>query len=282
MTRELSGYLRENLLPKLEKALLERVYSPPEQWLSLLENSKAEGWLSCHRKVILKNFREAVNRKLPMCQDTGAFNFLVSLSPGFIQKWVPSSGGWSGIRTSFLEVISSVVKSVSKKAYLRPSIFSDPLSPSNTGDNTPPFVEFELADVNKVRFFMKGGGSENGTFLETLSPSRGFEGIKEMLRRWAETKAVGVCPPLYVSMVVGGTSAEALFLSKRMLFELPKRFGYPDMEEEGDVVKELFDSVLGEGYVVAFSAKKLPRHIASLPVAISVSCNAWRVGEVSF
>ena len=279
----LKDFLGKNLGEKLREAIVERVYSPPDVWLDLIRKAEPEGWLRYHKKVILRNFELARKNRLPMCQDTGYFQFLVKLKPEFVVEWSHRLGSYGRFRSEFEEFLDSVVRDITEKTYLRSSIMIDPLRPSNSGDNTPSFVSFEVSDENSVNFVMKGGGSENGTMVETLPPSRGIDGIKEFLVNWAEKKAVGVCPPLYVSLVVGGTVEKALILSRRMLLEPPpEKFGFPDFSEEGEEFRRILEGVLGKGYVVAFVARKLPRHIASMPVAVSVFCNAWRVGKVNF
>ena len=167
----------------------------------------------------------------------------------------------------------------------------------NTGNNLPAQVEIysdsEHADEYNFLFIAKGGGSANKSFLyqETkavLNPASFMNWLDEKLR----SIGTAACPPYHLAIVIGGTSAEhtvktAKLASTHYLDELPRSgdsktgHGFRDIELEAKVLE--LTRTLGIG--AQFGGKyfchdvrvvRLPRHGASLPIAIAVSCSADR------
>ena len=168
----------------------------------------------------------------------------------------------------------------------------------NTGSNLPAQIEL-YADTApgheqtyKLLFMAKGGGSANKSFLyqETkavLNPQRMLAFLDEKLR----SLGTAACPPYHLAIVIGGTSAEfalktAKYASAKYLDELPREgsmaaHGFRDTELE----EQVLELTRGFGIGAQFGGKyfchdvrvvRLPRHGASLPVAIAVSCSADR------
>jgi fumarate hydratase class I len=168
----------------------------------------------------------------------------------------------------------------------------------NTGTNLPAQIEIGMdlhestADQYSMLFVAKGGGSANKTFLfqETkalLNPAS----MREFLDKNLRAIGTSACPPYHLSIVVGGTSAEhtvktAKLASTRYLDRLPTAgsplgHGFRDVEMEAEVLA----MTQGFGIGAQFGGKyfchdvrviRLPRHGASCPVAIAVSCSADR------
>ncbi|NUP74710.1 MAG: fumarate hydratase, partial [Sinomonas sp.] len=164
----------------------------------------------------------------------------------------------------------------------------------NTGSNLPAQIELYAADGDayKFLFMAKGGGSANKSYLyqETkavLNPSSMMKFLEEKIR----SLGTSACPPYHLAIVVGGPSAEfalktAKYASARYLDTLPKQgspsgHGFRDLELEAEVL-ELTRKI---GIGAQFGGKyfchdvrviRLPRHGASLPIALAVSCSADR------
>ncbi len=164
----------------------------------------------------------------------------------------------------------------------------------NTGTNLPAEIKIEAVEGSEYKFmFMtKGGGSANKSFLfqETkalLNPT----GLRAFLNEKLRLLGTSACPPYHLGLVIGGTSAElavetAKLASTRYLDSLPTEgselgHGYRDLEMEAEVMK--LTQAFGIG--AQFGGKyfchdvrviRLPRHGASLPVGIAVSCSADR------
>jgi fumarate hydratase, class I len=164
----------------------------------------------------------------------------------------------------------------------------------NTGTNLPAEIEIESVDGDayKLLFMAKGGGSANKSLLfqETkalLNPSSLMRWLDEKLR----TLGTAACPPYHLALVIGGTSAEqslktAKLASARYLDTLPRTGnelgrGFRDVELEQQVLKLTQEFGIGAQFGGKYFCHdvrviRLPRHGASCPVALAVSCSADR------
>ncbi len=233
---------------------------------------------------LLKNANIAAGGVLPMCQDTGTA--IVVAKKG---RRVWTDGGDE-------EAIAGGIRDAYRKKNLRYSQVA-PLSTfeeRNTGDNLPAQIDIaaEGDDVYKFLFIAKGGGSANKTFLYQATPSiLTHERMIAFLKEKILTLGTAACPPYHLAIVIGGLSAELTLktvklASARYLDGLPTS-GAPDgrafrdLELEGEIHK--LTQALGVG--AQFGGKyfchdvrviRLPRHGASLPVGLGVSCSADR------
>ena len=233
---------------------------------------------------LLKNANIAAGGVLPMCQDTGTA--IVVAKKG---RRVWTDGGDE-------EAIAGGIRDAYRKKNLRYSQVA-PLSTfeeRNTGDNLPAQIDIaaEGDDVYKFLFIAKGGGSANKTFLYQATPSiLTHERMIAFLKEKILTLGTAACPPYHLAIVIGGLSAELTLktvklASARYLDALPTS-GAPDgrafrdLELEGEIHK--LTQALGVG--AQFGGKyfchdvrviRLPRHGASLPVGLGVSCSADR------
>ncbi len=242
---------------------------------------------------LLKNVNISAGGVLPMCQDTGTAIVMGKKSEGVL------TGADDG------EAISRGVYD----AYTRLNLRYSQLAPlttweeQNTGTNLPAQIElYSTPDADapdggqspsyKFLFMAKGGGSANKSFLfqETkavLNPKRMLEFLDEKIR----SLGTAACPPYHLAIVIGGTSAEfalktAKYASAHYLDTLPtsgsmSAHGFRDVELE----EEVFKLTQSFGIGAQFGGKyfchdvrvvRLPRHGASCPVAIAVSCSADR------
>jgi fumarate hydratase class I len=233
---------------------------------------------------LLKNACVAAGGVLPMCQDTGT-----AIVMGKRGHTVLTDGRDE-------EHIARGVYDAYTKLNLRYSQMA-PLTmweERNTGSNLPAQIEVYAApgDAYKFLFMAKGGGSANKSFLyqETkavLNPDRMLAFLEEKIR----SLGTAACPPYHLAIVVGGTSAEfalktAKYASARYLDSLPKEgspsgHGFRDLELEQQVLELTRRIGIGAqfgGKYFCHDARviRLPRHGASLPIAIAVSCSADR------
>ena len=235
---------------------------------------------------LLKNVNISAGGVLPMCQDTGTAIVMGKKSEGVL------TGADDG------EAISQGVYDAYTKLNLRYSQLA-PLTTydeKNTGTNLPAQIEIYSVPGDqpeyKFLFMAKGGGSANKSFLyqETkaiLNPKRMLAFLDEKIR----SLGTAACPPYHLAVVIGGTSAEfalktAKYASAHYLDDLPTEgsasaHGFRDLELE----EQVFELTQGFGIGAQFGGKyfchdvrvvRLPRHGASCPVAIAVSCSADR------
>jgi fumarate hydratase, class I len=236
---------------------------------------------------LLKNANISAGGVLPMCQDTGTAIVMGKKSEGVLtgaadEEWI-SRG-----------VYDAYTKLNLRYSQMAPLTMWDE---KNTGSNLPAQIELYSTPAKrdpsyKFLFMAKGGGSANKSFLfqETkavLNP----DGMMKFLDEKIRSLGTAACPPYHLAIVVGGTSAEyalktAKYASAHYLDSLPTSgspvgHGFRDLELE----EKVFELTQQFGIGAQFGGKyfchdvrviRLPRHGASCPVAIAVSCSADR------
>ncbi|WP_034992405.1 fumarate hydratase [Beijerinckia mobilis] len=233
---------------------------------------------------LLKNANIAAGGVLPMCQDTGT-----AIVMGKKGRLVFTDG----------EDESALAEGI-KDAYARKNLRYSQLAPLsmfeevNTKNNLPAQIEIyaEGEDAYKFLFVAKGGGSANKTFLFQATPSLlTHDRMIAFLHEKILTLGTAACPPYHLAIVIGGTSAEynlktVKLASTHYLDGLPTTGGedghaFRDLAMEAEIFK--LTQSLGVG--AQFGGKyfchdvrviRLPRHGASLPIGIGVSCSADR------
>ena len=270
--QDISHYLRAEHLQQLANILKDPEASPNDRFVAL---------------DLLKNANISAGGILPMCQDTGT-------------ALVMGKKGQYVLTTAKDEVaISQGIYDAYTKLNLRYSQMAPVTTwdEKNTGNNLPAqieiFADSDHQDEYNFMFIAKGGGSANKSFLyqETkavLNPKSFMTWLDEKLR----SIGTAACPPYHLAIVIGGTSAEhtvktAKLASTKYLDSLPTSgdaatgHGFRDIELEKEVLE--LTRTLGIG--AQFGGKyfchdvrvvRLPRHGASLPIAIAVSCSADR------
>ena len=262
-----------------------------EQLAAILDDPEASANDRFVASELLQNACIAAGGVLPSCQDTGTA--IVSARKGELvltgddDREAISRGIYDTFLTSNL-----------RYSQLAPL---DMFTERNTGTNLPAQIEIESVpgDSYKFLFMAKGGGSANKSFLfhETkalLNPESLARFLDEKLR----TLGTSACPPYHLAVVIGGTSAEhtlrtAKYASAHYLDDLPTSgspsgHGFRDLEWEA----EILEMTRGFGIGAQFGGKyfchdvrvvRLPRHGASNPVGIAVSCSADRqaLGKIS-
>jgi fumarate hydratase, class I len=232
----------------------------------------------------LKNANIAAGGVLPMCQDTGTAIIM----------------GKKGARVLTDGDDEAALSEGARDAYLRRNLRYSQVAPlsmyeeKNTANNMPAQCEIyaEGDDAYKFMFMAKGGGSANKSFLFQATPSvLTRERMLAFLKEKVLTLGTAACPPYHLAIVIGGTSAELCMktvklASARYLDALPTHGSadgnaFRDLEMEQEILK--MTQSLGVG--AQFGGKyfchdvrviRLPRHGASLPIGLGVSCSADR------
>jgi fumarate hydratase subunit alpha len=224
-----------------------------------------------------ENARIAREEQVAMCQDTGLAVVFVELGQD-----VHIAGG------DFNQAIQEGVRQGYKDGYLRKSACNC-LTRANTKDNTPAIIHLEMAagDKLKVTVAPKGGGSENMSMVNMMTPSDGMEGIKNRVVEWVKQAGSNPCPPIVVGVGLGGTFEEAALTAKKALLR-PLGEKNPDPQVaalEGELLTRINNLGIGPqglgGRITALAVhvNMIPCHIASLPLAININCHAHRHKE---
>ncbi|EST39035.1 fumarate hydratase [Streptomycetaceae bacterium MP113-05] len=267
--KDIAHYLRPAHLAQLRRILDDPEASPNDRFVAL---------------DLLKNANIAAAGVLPMCQDTGTAIVMGKRGQNVLTAGQDEEALSRGIHDAYTQL------------NLRYSQMA-PLTmweERNTGTNLPAQIELYATDGDayKFLFMAKGGGSANKSFL--------FQETKAVLNEasmmtFLEEKIRGLgtaaCPPYHLAVVVGGTSAEyalktAKYASAHYLDDIPAEgspagHGFRDQELE----RQVFELTQRIGIGAQFGGKyfchdvrvvRLPRHGASCPVAVAVSCSADR------
>jgi fumarate hydratase class I len=269
---DISHYLRSEHLEQLANILKDPESSPNDRFVAT---------------DLLKNANISAGGILPMCQDTGT-------------AIVMGKKGQQVLTEEKDEIsISRGVYDAFTKLNLRYSQLAPVTTweEKNTGNNLPAQIEIysdtDHPDEYNFLFIAKGGGSANKSFLyqETkavLNPTSFMNWLDEKLR----SLGTSACPPYHLVVVIGGTSAEytvktAKLASTKYLDSLPIKgdaktgHGFRDLELEKEILKLTQNIGIGAQFGGKYFCHdvrvvRLPRHGASLPIAIAVSCSADR------
>jgi fumarate hydratase class I len=233
---------------------------------------------------LLKNANIAAGGILPMCQDTGT-----AIIMGKKGRRVWTSGG-------DIDAIGQGVRDAYERKNLRYSQLA-PISmfeEKNTKNNLPAQIDIyeEGEDAYKLLFVAKGGGSANKTFLFQGTPSLlTHDRMVDFLKEKILTLGTAACPPYHLAIVIGGTSAEmnlktVKLASTKYLDGLPTSgselgHAFRDLEMEAEIHKATQATGVGAQFGGKYFCHdvrviRLPRHGASLPIGLGVSCSADR------
>src|SRR6202167_4165838 len=267
--RDIAHLLRPSHLKQLRSILDDPEASPNDRYVA---------------RDLLQNANIAAGGALPMCQDTGTAIVMGTRGQQVLTDGRDEEHLARGVYDAYTQLNL-------RYSQMAPLTMWDE---KNTGSNLPAQIELYATDGDayKFLFMAKGGGSANKSYLyqETkavLNPT----GMAAFLEEKIRSLGTAACPPYHLAIVVGGTSAEfalktAKYASARYLDALPTAgsasgHGFRDLELEQTVL----DITRKTGIGAQFGGKyfchdvrgiRLPRHGASCPVAIAVSCSADR------
>lgn len=222
--------------------------------------------------TILLNARIANEDRQPICQDTGTAVVFIHIGQD-----VHLVGG------DLPTAIHEGVRRGYQTGYLRKSMVGDPLfTRNNTGDNTPAVIHVELipGDQIKLTVMTKGGGAENMSRMQMLTPADGVAGVRAFVLETVRLAGPNACPPVIVGVGVGGTFDLAPMLAKQALL---RPVGQPNPDTQlANFERELLAEInaLGIGphgfggntTALAVHVETYASHIASLPVAVNLQC----------
>lgn len=233
---------------------------------------------------LLKNANIAAGGVLPMCQDTGT---AIIMGKKGRRVWT-SGGDTDALGRGVLDAYERKNLRYSQLAPI--SMFEE----KNTRNNLPAQIDIyeEGDDAYKFLFVAKGGGSANKTFLFQGTPSLlSHDRMIDFLKEKILTLGTAACPPYHLAIVIGGTSAEmnlktVKLASTRYLDGLPTAGGedghaFRDLEMEAEVHRLTQQMGVGAQFGGKYFCHdvrviRLPRHGASLPIGLGVSCSADR------
>jgi len=228
---------------------------------------------------LLENANVARERCIAFCQDTGYAVFFVELG-----SEVRIMDGELG------EAIDEGVRRGYEEGYLRKSIIRSPLDRTNTGDNTPAVVYYDLVpgDGLKLTMLAKGAGCDNMSALRMLTPADGLPEMKRFVVETIERAGPNASPPLTVGVGIGGPFEKAALLAKKAL---TRPTGEPNPDPQlAKLEDELLDAINATGIgpagyggrvtALAVHVESFPTHIAAFPVAVNLDCHSHRTSSV--
>jgi len=225
---------------------------------------------------IVENRILAAQQQVPMCQDTGMIVVFVELGDE-----VRLEGG------TWREAIDQGVREGHRKGHLRASVVGEPLfERSNTGDNTPSVIHFDMVpgDVLRLHLMAKGFGAENMSRARVLTPAEGVEGVRREVLACVEQAGPNACPPIVVGVGLGGTLEVAARLAKRALLrDLGSRNPDPRYAAlEAELLERVNATGIGpqgwggENTALDVRIEHFPTHIAGIPIAVNLDCHLQR------
>lgn len=265
---------------EVKKLLIEASFNLPGDILRALEGAVKTETCAGAKKIlelILENAKIAREQKLPLCQDCGLVYIDLDIGPDIC---IEDSGNLRAL-------IDQTVADTYTASYLRKSVVSDPLfERKNTSGNTPAVISTNFISNPglHLKVYLKGGGSENCSYLYMLNPSSGEGDIINLVLGLVKNNVTRCCPPVIIGIGIGGSSSYvtklALLASFRNL-----EIRNPDKRYKG-LEEKILDAVNrtrigpqglgGRTTALACNIEYAPCHMASLPVAVFMGCHSTR------
>lgn len=224
---------------------------------------------------LIRNFGEAQNLQVPICQDTGMAVVFVELG-----QQVQLVGG------NFYQAIHDGVADGYVDGLLRCSVVADPLRRVNTDDNTPAIIHTKIVDGDKLKITVapKGFGSENMSRLKMFTPAATQEMVMDFVVETAELAGSNPCPPMVIGVGIGGDFELCAYLAKAALCRNSDQRNsdpfYAEMENE--LLRRVNETNVGpQGFggtttALCVNIETYGTHIAGLPVAVNIGCHVTR------
>ena len=270
---DIAHYLRPAHLSQLRKIMDDPEASDNDKFVAL---------------DLLKNANIAAGGVLPMCQDTGTAIVMGKRGQQILTEGTDEKPLSKGIYDAYTKLNLRYSQNAPITMW----------EEKNTGSNLPAQIELYAdtapghENTYKFLFMAKGGGSANKSYLfQETKAVLNEDAMMRFLDEKLRALGTAACPPYHLAIVVGGTSAEfalktAKYASAKYLDNLPNQgsiaaHGFRDLELEQKVLKLTQDFGIGAQFGGKYFCHdvrviRLPRHGASLPVAIAVSCSADR------
>ena len=263
--KDVSHFLRADHLKQI-RAVFDDPESSPNERFAALE--------------LLKNANIAAGGVLPLCQDTGTAIVIGEKGHLVLTDGEEAQAISRGIRKAYTTLNLRYSQNVPL------SVFEE----KNSGDNLPAQIDLNVSKGDEYRFLFiaKGGGSANKTFLfQQTRALLNKADLTAFLKEKIAQIGVSACPPYHLAVVIGGLSAEMTLktvklASAKALDAMPaSEYGMRDTAFEAELLNDINRNGLGAqfgGHHFCLDVRviRLPRHGASLPVGIGVSCSADR------
>jgi fumarate hydratase subunit alpha len=225
--------------------------------------------------IFIENNRISSTENKAVCQDTGYIQFYFKI------------GRNSHIGFDLEETTNQTVEEIYQKYNLRLSI-AHPVNRQNTQTNTPVFFDYEMNDGDQleVTILIKGGGSENVSRAGYLLPTASIETIEDWVVDAVRQAGAKACPPYLIGVGIGGNLEKAVRASKKVLLERLDENSMDPVEnglsqriiEKINLLPIGFQGLQFGQTAMTVKVKTIPCHIATLPVAVTIGCNAVRQG----
>lgn len=225
-------------------------------------------------ETLIENARVAKAENMPVCQDTGLAVVILEIGQEVFLEG-----------KSLKEAVNGGVRRAYADGYFRKSV-CDPITRSNTGDNTPAVIHTEIVDGDKINitFMPKGFGSENMSRLYMLKPAQGIEAAIDVVVETVRLAGSRPCPPVFVGVGIGGTFDTCAFLAKKAL---TRDVGVPNADPAvAEIERKALQKINGlnigcQGFhgqttALGVACETAPTHIAGLPVAVNIQCHCVR------
>jgi len=268
---------------EVRKLLIEASFNLPDDIKSALKAAASRETSPRAKKIldlILENAEIAAKQKLPLCQDCGSVYVDIDIGPGIC---IEDSGD---LNTRLNQAVADTYS----KNYLRKSIVNDPLyERKNTSDNTPAIVSTGFTSVPglHIKIYLKGGGSENCSYLYMLNPSAEEAEIIDLILKVVKNNVTKCCPPVIIGIGLGGGASEVTGLARKA------SFGNLNIRNQDKAYRTLENKILkavnktgigpqglgGKTTALACNIIYAPCHIATLPMAVFMGCHSLRRAE---
>ncbi|MCX6383954.1 MAG: fumarate hydratase [Actinobacteria bacterium] len=235
--------------------------------------------------LIVENSKTSPVCRVPLCQDCGTVYIEILI-------------GKNTCVENFSEIedeINSTVEEAYKESYLRKSIVNDPLfERKNTGTNTPAIISFGSSDFEgiELNLSLKGGGSDNCSYLFMLNPSTTPEELTAIVKDLVVKNATKSCPPLIIGIGIGGSASKVMELARKAAFRNLDVRNFDTRYDilEKNILKEINSTDIGPAGLggditaLAVNIEFAPCHIAEMPFAVSFLCHSARraCAKISF
>lgn len=252
---------------------------PPDILSAILEAYACEKNKTAKKilNLIVENATTASVKKIPLCQDCGTVYVEILI-------------GKNTCIENFSEIENAVNAAVARTytdSYLRKSIVSDPLfDRKNTLTNTPAIISFGAADFEGVEIMvsLKGGGSDNCSYLFMLNPSTAPDEITALVKDLVIKNATKSCPPIIIGIGIGGSASKVSELAREAAF---RELGIRNSDEryknlEKNILKEVNSTGIGPAGLggnttaLAVNIEYGPCHMAEMPLAVFFLCHSAR------
>ena len=228
--------------------------------------------------ILEENAALAVSEDIPICQDTG-----MAVVFAEVGQEVHFEGGL------LRDAVNEGVRLAYDEGALRKSVVRDPLDRVNTNDNTPAIIYTELVGGDRVKLtaLPKGFGSENMSRQRMFNPSATEQDVVDFITETVRLAGGNACPPMVLGIGIGGTFDYSCYLAKKALC---REIG-SDNGRHNALAERILEEVNktgvgvqglgGDTTALGVNIESYPTHIASLPVAVNISCHVTRHASIT-